>query len=90
MADLTIEIMQICEKRSRPVLAKIGGYLQTICPGGDADCTCKGFKYRRNCKHIRELEEKTCSYFELVDGPPETEGVCPHCGGPLAYVRVGV
>ena len=33
----------------------IGGYTQTIDNRGRITCTCKGFYFRKNCRHIKEL-----------------------------------
>ena len=33
----------------------IGGYTQTIDNRGRVTCTCKGFYFRKNCRHIKEL-----------------------------------
>jgi len=92
MPDLTIEIMQICAARSRTVRGNIRGYEQALHPDGYQSCTCPAWKYSKGetCKHVRQLDAETCSYFEQIDGPPKTDGVCPHCGGPTEYVRVAV
>ena len=33
----------------------IGGYSQIIDNRGRISCTCKGFFFRKNCRHIKEL-----------------------------------
>jgi len=96
MPDLTIEVMQMCIDLQGTQYARLGGYTQTIDREFDIyHCTCPSYKYRKRengamCKHLREFEERLCSYHELADGPPEEDGVCPRCGKPTVYVRVGV
>jgi len=95
MPDLTIEVMSMCSSLEHGEYGNVGGYTQYIHHGhNDYTCTCKAFKYRKNrdmmCKHLREFDSSLCHYHELVDGPPDVEGVCPKCGKPTVYVRVGV
>ncbi len=33
----------------------INGYTQTIDNRGNISCTCKGYFFRKNCRHIKEL-----------------------------------
>ena len=33
-------------------------YLVTFGRAGHLECTCQGFTYRGNCKHVREVREK--------------------------------
>lgn len=95
MPDLTIEVMQMCSSFQQSHTASISSYQQVINrEQNHYDCTCSAFKYRRNrdsiCKHLRQLEASLCIYHELIDGPPEVDGVCPNCGKPTVYVRVAV
>jgi hypothetical protein len=90
MPDLSIVIMQQCSNTLRHT--QIGGYDQTVAYSErDVNhCTCKGFKFRKTCKHVNEAIESLCNYHEQVDGEPELDGICPKCLEPTEYVRVGV
>jgi len=95
MPDLTIEVMQMCERLAMPVVGNINGYEQIINRESDFwSCTCPAFLFRKNkdniCKHLRQLDAKMCHYHEQVDGPPEVDGTCPKCGGKTVYINVGV
>ena len=52
-------------------------------------CTCEGFKYRKDCKHIHQVS--FCDWNQQwSDETLETDGVCPRCGGPTIGCRVAV
>lgn len=53
-------------------------------------CQCTGFLRRGRCRHQAEAARLFCGYLEQVDGPPETDGVCPKCGAPTEKVMVAV
>lgn len=57
-------------------------------------CDCKGFQFRRACKHVEAARALRCAWGEdaLVGSPstPNPDGTCPKCGGPTVPVRVGV
>jgi len=71
-----------------------------ICERGEWHCDCKGFKFRRTCRHIKEAEKKRCVWSEDTDGgEPNNVPVsdffpngksCPKCGGEVFSYRVGV
>jgi len=90
MIDLTITIMQQCSNSLKH--CEIGGYQQTVAYSerDQNTCTCKGYQFRKHCKHIDEAMTQLCNYHEQVDGPPDIDGVCPKCGAPTDYVRVAV
>jgi len=55
-------------------------------------CTCLGFRFRHDCRHIHEAEKLRCRYgWEAACGSPvEMGAVCPRCGGPTVAVKVMV
>ena len=70
---------------------------------GPAYCPCKGFRYRADCRHLKEVWEKACLWNPQwhPGGPgdlkpvrytwePNDTGSCPHCGGPVVSVRIAV
>lgn len=94
MPDLSIEIMQQCKKiGDAPKFFDIGGYHQSFAVG-EVVCSCKGFKYHKKCKHVKQIADDNygidCDYHQMFDGPPKVDGVCPKCGGETEYVKVGV
>jgi hypothetical protein len=36
-------------------------YRVTFCRAGHLECTCKGFEFRGNCKHVREVRSKSAA-----------------------------
>ena len=45
-------------------------------------CECKGFRFRKTCKHIAEAEKKRCGWNGFYDdGEVTKDGKCPQCGG---------
>lgn len=70
---------------------------------GGAHCTCPGFKYRQDCKHVNETFKRGCFWHPQWHdaGPAEVRPVevtphtvpgeqCPGCGGPVVAVRMAV
>lgn len=63
-------------------------------------CTCKGYKYRGTCRHIREVESsgERCGWNAEMEPTAEPyrnglnndEPECPQCGGALRVMRVAV
>lgn len=89
MPDLTLVPMRQCSESLIGKSADYGRY-KTAIFGPHQFCNCKGFKYRRTCKHVKDLESKICTYHEQIDGPPNEDKSCPKCGGKTVVVMVGV
>lgn len=67
-------------------------------------CTCPGFKYRHDCKHVSKVYNTACMYNpQYNDGKQEpairprdytydafASEPCPACGGPSVYVKRAV
>jgi hypothetical protein len=106
MPDLTVETAYTCLTNEHWVRKVAGsdGSTHTVrfCrqPHGpvqyDYECSCLGFKYRRTCRHIRQVDSERCGWnagLEVTLEPDHAangEPICPNCGGPVRAVRVGV
>jgi hypothetical protein len=67
-------------------------------------CTCPGFKYRQDCKHVSSVYKTACMYNPQYNKGKEDPTIrprdytydqfsktpCPACGGPTVYVRRAV
>ena len=56
-------------------------------------CTCKGFQYRKQCKHITMAENLRCGHgWEAAAGSPAQypDRKCPKCGADAVPVRVAI
>lgn len=98
--DFTILYRQeCCKAKPPPFHYALSTYTQTIWPDEPARdiCGCKGFSFRRDCKHVkegRELAAKESGCWHEEDSPeqqtPEQANnfQCPVCGGPTRMVRI--
>lgn len=57
-------------------------------------CDCPGFRYRRECRHLKVADTLRCKWgedaFSGSPSQPNADGSCPDCGGPTVPVRVAV
>ena len=93
MPDLTIETYQCCSDAHPNKTWSLNGYQQYY-HLGELLCTCKGFHFRRTCKHVKEVEKTQCTWNgfldELQTEEEEQNRTCPRCGKTTEFIRVGV
>ena len=95
MADLTPEYYWCCESAKQWTMT-VGKYTVRFgyTPVGlyqyDFSCECKGFKYRKKCKHIEEAKKHHCGWNQFCDGDEPKDGKCPKCSGPIFSQKVMV
>ena len=94
MTDFTIEVHQICRDASEKAMWSVGNYQQWV-QNAEIHCSCKGFKFRKTCKHLNEIEKETrCDWYGFLDEvqteEQEKNQICPRCGGPTEFIRVAV
>ena len=59
-------------------------------------CTCKGFEYRRKCKHLRMAESRRCGWHQQYCGGEaehtldEQLKLCPLCHSEALMILVSV
>jgi hypothetical protein len=94
MSDLTLHSFYHC-KSLENFQIEINGYDVKYGPSRgqyqyDWSCTCQGFKFKRNCKHIKAAKEKHCGWDQFVDNKEPVNGCCPNCGGDIDSKLVGI
>lgn len=70
---------------------------------GPADCTCNGFRYRKECKHVDRVYKEACLYNPQWHDSNDSPLIRPveytytafssskcACGGPMVYVKRAV
>lgn len=88
MPDLTTHSYWACETASA-WQATIGGHLVAwgLTPGGQCvygwSCDCKGFKFRRRCRHVDAAAEQRCGWRQFVHGGEPAGDRCPRCAAAL-------
>ncbi len=106
MADLTVEYHWLC-KSNLVGSVKVKGSKGEVYEvewvngrGGYQHCTCKGFKFKGECKHVKQAISESCKWnaFWDVGKPVEVETdddhpnglACPKCGGEVTSMGWGV
>lgn len=103
MPDLTIEYYWLCESALGAGPWHIGTHKveygwqpqgRQYGPQYDYSCDCKGFQFRKQCKHIEEAKKIHCKWHQYMDGgEPLKRGKtrkCPRCKGPVTAERWAV
>jgi len=102
VSDLTIETAPVCATvllfETTIVSSRTGeqyrvsfGPVESGPVQNDWSCTCKGWIYNRRCKHVDGAKLLRCGWNHELEPRPMPEGrVCPDCGGPLGFLRVGI
>lgn len=107
MATLDIEYRYTCPSNihwEKKVIGSKGDLYTVTYDGGHYDpwrCSCPGFQYRGECKHIKAAEKERCGWaWESFCGDrcepkkdpkkPGGFGLCPICNEPVEVIRVGV
>ena len=104
MPELNIEHRWMCESNRnwrKEVQGNGGVYVVEWGRVYDRDvdygftCTCPGYKYRKACRHIRDVSGERCAWHEEYNNPEMAEvdhytRKCPRCGADVEAVRIGV
>jgi len=61
----------------------------------DWSCECKGFLFRKRCKHVEAAKKSRCGWSQFGDGDDIKRAesgrpICPKCKGPVSAMNWGV
>lgn len=96
MPDMTIEAYWCCETAQhwRGTIDGHAVYWGSLPPSADVGygfvCDCTGFKYRKQCRHVKAAEALRCGWQQFVSGGEPVDGKCPRCGGGVSAERYAV
>lgn len=77
----------LIEPREVKVASSSGPLTYTVVPStiwNDGVCDCKGFEFRGDCKHLRDVEANACDFVEQ----DYTGNECPDCRSPIAEIEL--
>ncbi len=55
----------------------------------DYTCSCRGYTFRKTCRHIKEASAHRCGWNDDLTSVHHEHQVCPECQGELMPVKVG-
>ena len=95
MSDFTYQTFWACESLLGSS-TKVGDYVVSYSSNDGWHCTCKGFQFRKKCKHIDSINNNNVCHWcqewdegDPIDGP-DGEKKCPQCGGPVFAYKSSV
>jgi hypothetical protein len=53
-------------------------------------CDCKGYQFRKTCRHVKAAESLRCGWQAFAHGGQPIDGKCPRCGGAVTAERYAV
>jgi hypothetical protein len=87
--SLDILTMRMCEDLQGRMV-QIGSHKVEI-GLNKAWCDCKGFHFKKRCKHLEEAQKEICTWHQQwCDEIYVNDNKCPRCGGPTVPCRVAV
>lgn len=104
MPDFNIEVFYHCQSAEYFSTEVQGSKKYTVSYGEtphgkyerDYQCTCDGFKFKKQCRHIDQVKKsgKHCNWMQFIEGeqPIEVNGekCCPKCKLPAFPRRLAV
>lgn len=96
MPDFTIETFWCCETALawRGVIDGHAVRWGQLPPWADVGygfaCDCKGYQFRKTCRHVKAAESLRCGWQQFAHGGQPIDGKCPRCAGAVTAERYAV